>query len=385
MNVKYRHMVLMMAATLWFGCGGSGDEPGGSSVPQPNGDAPISFSGSLGEGESESHARTRTTTNPLSVTHQTFYAWAYKNPASGGTETVMQNYTVNWQENTIGSTATNSRGWEYVNQQESGTVQSIKYWDFSAANYRFFGYTGDGVSKSYSPNSTSPTQVTISFHVDATTANLDLSGDDADEIPLYSKLWYKTGPQLTSDPVQLVFLQPYVRVRFLFRQSEPAETVFTLTDISFKPTNDLPIARAGTFKVTYPLSVSTTTEETEETWDVDQVTEDQAKNLSAFTEDYYVKAEDGFNRENAPATIEGEKKWYTVIPAKDQGTYTLTVTVNGEVRTVVVPAKYMNWQPGYEYTYLFQITERGIVELVGLQSGFAEWVQKEAGHSIYNW
>jgi len=374
---------------MFVACGGSDDvitpAPPVPDPPQPKAEVAIAFSGSLGEGESESHARTRATTNPLSATHQTFYAWAYKNPASGNTETVMQNYTVNWQENSAGSTTTNSRGWEYVNQQESSTVpvQSIKYWDFSAADYRFFGYAGSGV------DATTSTSVSFSFDVDATTPNLETLTATT---PLYSKLWYNTGEAISDNiqPVQLVFLQPYVKVRFLFRQSEPPETIFTLSGITFGPTTPDPpavaktIALTGTFTVTYPLSGVTTTEET---WVVAPTSPGTADTdyLTAFTEDYYVFSEDGFNREDVPATPAGEKKWYTVLPAKDQGTYTLTVFVNGEERNVVVPAQYMNWQPGYEYTYVFKITERGTVELEGLQSAFVPWKTDDGDHPIYNW
>ena len=131
--IRLASMLLLSVLTTLavVSCGGSGDEPGGDPAPVPNEPMPIVFSGSLSEGESESHARTRTTTNPLSATHQAFHVWAYKNPASGSTETVMRDYTVNYVSGSAGTTTSNSSGWEYVNQ---GTQQSIKYWDFKAEN-----------------------------------------------------------------------------------------------------------------------------------------------------------------------------------------------------------------------------------------------------------
>ena len=77
-----------------------------------------------------------------------------------------------------------------------------------------------------------------------------------------------------------------------------------------------------------------------------------------------------------------------MLPAKstDQGTYTLTVTVSGEERTPVVPAEYMGWEPGFQYTYVFKITESGGVELDTVQSGFTPWISGgEQGHTVYNW
>lgn len=403
MNVTFRHIALKMAGLLRpasilllsaltalavLSCGGSDDDATPEPpLPQPEADTPIVFSGSLSEDKSESHARTRATIAPLSDTHQTFYVWGYKNLNATTTENVMQSYTVNYVSGSAGTTTTNSSGWEYVNQQPTnGTEQSIKYWDFTASDYRFFGYAGNGVTVD---DTSLPTSVDFSFDVNATTANLETLTATT---PLYSKLWYNTGEAISDNiqPVQLVFLQPYVKVRFLFRQSESPETIFTLSGITFGPTTPDPpavaktIALTGTFTVTYPLSGITTKEET---WAVAPTSPGTADTdyLTAFTEDYYVFVEDAFNREDVPATQAGEKKWYIVLPAKNQGTYTLTVFVNGEERNVVVPAQYMNWQPGYEYTYVFKITERGTVELEGLQAAFVPWYTDDVEHPIHNW
>ena len=196
-------LLSVLTALAVVSCGGSDDTPGTPNPPvppQPKADAPIAFSGNLSDGKSESHARTRAT--DLEESHTTFYAWAYKNPSSGPTETVMHNYTVNYVSNSAGSTTTNSHDWEYVNQQASGgDEQSVKYWDFSATAYRFFGYAGSGVTKKYYQDATqlseealmvtTPTKVTLSF-----TASVS-SNPQTDPVtlpltsttPLYSKLW----------------------------------------------------------------------------------------------------------------------------------------------------------------------------------------------------
>ena len=341
-------------------CGGSGDEPGGDPAPVPNGPMPIVFSGSLSEGESESHARTRATTNPLSATHQTFHAWAYKKPASGPTETVMRDYTVNYVSGSAGTTTSNSSGWEYVNQ---GTEQSIKYWDFKAEDYRFFGYAGSTVSTDaphYHCTIESNGSVSISF--DASVA----SNPQQDPVtlpltastPLYSKLWYKANvglPAQKDQPVTLQFLQPYVKVRFLFRQSESAETVFALTDMSFSPTtSDSKIYIKGTFQVTYPLATGTS-----ETWSVTHASPgtEGTDYLAALTQNYY-DDDPGTDEDNAHAEM-----WYVVLPAKEQGTYTLSV----------------------KYTYIFKITDPGGVELDGVQVGFSPWTEITGSKDIYNW
>ena len=354
--------------------------------PQPKVETPIAFSGSLSEGGSESHARTRATTNPLSATHQTFYAWAYKNPSSGSTETVMKNFTVNYISNSAGSTTTNSRGWEYVNQQPDDNTkpeQSVKYWDFDVTDYRFFGYAGSGVATTYSSSASANPSVSLSFTANAASADLNLSGENPDQVPLYSKLWYKSGTDLATEstqPVQLVFLQPYVKVRFLFKQSESED--YVLMNPCFRPkvTSKI-IATAGTFTVTYPLTGTVT----EESWSVTPTSSgtEGTDYLTEFVQDYY-EADDG---ETDPDILANQKKWYVVLPAHadSQGSYTLSVKVNGEDKTTVVPAQYMEWRPGYEYTYIFKITDGGTPALYNVLAGFAQWDESVSSYTVYNW
>ena len=372
-----------VTAVALLSCGGSGDEPGGA--PMPKGEKPIAFSGNLAESHSESHARTRTTY--LRDTHTTFHAWAYKNPTSGSAETVMKDYTVNYV-GAQGSTISNSSGWEYVNQQPTtnDVEQSIKYWDFTASDYRFFGYAGSGVN----PPTYASNIVSLSFAVSVASnpqqdpVTLPLT----ESTPLYSKLWYKTGSAIANDisPVQLEFLQPYVKVRFMFRQSEPKSTKFKLENIKFRPTpptgsgTQKKIATAGTFTVTYPLSGTTKVEASEVTEETAWVADDGDPE-NGFTKPYYEAAAD----EEDGTVIAGQKMWYVVLPAKNQGTYTLSLKVNGEDKNVVVPAEYMNWQPCYEYTYIFKITENGGVEIDAVQSAFTPWKVSSKDYPIYNW
>ena len=46
---------------------------------------------------------------------------------------------------------------------------------------------------------------------------------------------------------------------------------------------------------------------------------------------------------------------YTVFPAPEgQSDYKMTVSVDGEPKTAIVPAQFMTWLPGYQYTYIFK-------------------------------
>lgn len=42
-----------------------------------------------------------------------------------------------------------------------------------------------------------------------------------------------------------------------------------------------------------------------------------------------------------------------------QGTYTISAIIDGNKTLATVPAEYMQWKAGYQYTYIFKITETG--------------------------
>ena len=93
-----------------------------------------------------------------------FVLFGYKT-LSSETQTVFDNYQVNYVANSANTTESNTADWEYVsyknlpygttttengtlnvqgvaaNATASGIEQSIKYWDFSASQYNFFAYS----------------------------------------------------------------------------------------------------------------------------------------------------------------------------------------------------------------------------------------------------
>ena len=380
-------ILLLSAATVLTVVSCGGDD---AVSPDPSQPKPIAFSGSLSDSKSESETRA---TSPTALQeypdaehgHTTFYAWAYKNPSSGSTETVMKNFTVNWQDGSAGTTTTNSRGWEYVNQQPAnGTEQSIKYWDFTASDYRFFGYTGSGVSASYSPSEAAPTSVSLTISgIDATAYSAEATPSST--IPLYSKLWYKTGSAIAASiqPVTLEFIPPVARVRFMFNFVEGLSFGREfLYNIKFHPTaTDRNVAKKGSVTITYPLTGS----DIQESW-------------TSSNTDYYGNADLAIDYYEASEILASQRPeldtpqhWYYVLPQKGtdgQGSYTLSVSVggSGDPKTCEVPAGYMTWAPGYDYTYIFKITEGGGVSLDNVQVGINSWNVKQAvEHPVYNW
>ena len=342
----------------------------GGGVPVTDTRTAISFSGQQGEEQAVSRGTNRRAGTPLSDTGvHAFTVWGYKsmdysNGAYSDNQIVFPGYIVNWTANSAATTTTNSNGWEYIS---SDPEQTIKYWDWSAKAYRFYAVTsGAGV-----PDVATAGQVSFTMTADASSTTA------MDNTPYFSKLWFSTGnvsvypDKQFGKPVQLEFLKPFARVRFLFNYSYEAEGI-KLTNPLFKPTDaSKKIDVKGTFTVTYPLTGTATSE----SYTVTNI--DHSAGLAKFDKEYI--PEGGVERE----------VWYTVLPidpSTTQGSYTLTVDVNGGNKSCVVPEQYMQWKPGFSYTYIFKITDDGGVEIDLVQSAFTPWDERESGnYEVYNW
>ena len=377
MKMKYGHIIIM-AMLMSTACShDSYESRPGDDVPVVDTRTAISFSGQQGEekavsqGSNRGSGVTRAGT-PLSESATSFTVWGYKNmsyddgtSSYGDLQTVFPGYVVNWTANSAATTTSNSNGWEYVNQQESGDEQTIKYWDWGAKAYRYFAVTD------FTTHETNGAHV-FTFNADAS------STESINATPYYSRLWFSTGDPIAyadkqfGKPVQLEFLKPFARVRFMFNYSYAQEGV-KVTKKSFKPTDDSKIALKGTVTVTYPLTGTAI----KETYAVTpKANPGEGETLDAFTEEYIP---------------EGTEKWYTVFPVASQGSYTMSVWINNDnqeaaaTRTAVVPAEYMTWLPGYSYTYIFKITEDGGVIIETVQAAVTPWTELENEHSVYNW
>ena len=378
--------LLVAAVVLTAGCGGgSGDDPGstepGPVTPGPGpgptpgpveSTTPIAFSAQQQDEQDVTRAGqsgeggTRAAT-PLNDKVSSFTVWGFKN-IGDAVQNVFPGYTVNYVS-AAHSTTTNSDGWEYVNQGQD--EQTIKYWDWSVDAYRFFGVTGglSGDSGHYGDGDQYETYKIV-IPADAT---------DVASTPYYSHLWYSTGvlPEYSSrqfgQPVQLEFVQPISKVRFMYKYVTPREGV-SLAYQSFRPTDDSEkIIISGTVTVTYPLTGAGTQEST-------RITEVADKLEGGFTIDYDPE-NDG---KNYGITDHG---WYTVLPNTGQGSYTLKVEINGIEKSATVPAEFMHWQPGYSYTYVFKINAEGGVEIGWVEYAVTTpWKTGESGTwTVYNW
>lgn len=358
---------------------------------------PISFT--CGLAESQTVVRSG---SMLSAERGAFKVWGHKdmsfddkddvdpsNDEYGDMQTVFPGYTVSWVTNTAYTTTSNTNDWEYV-----GGGQTIKFWDWSAKAYRFFAVTDWGeelpvspvTGKAYEASKTS-TNYDVKMLIDISPVYDDEDNYDAeataakmDATPYFSHLWFSTGnASLYPDkqfgkPVTLEFLKPLTRVRYIYKYAFPREGYFIGTQ-SFAPSDGTTkIARKGTVTIIYPLTGTDTKESFATSVDVSE------GYLTAFTVDY--DPEDDGKTYSSPMTDDG---WYIVAPNMSQGSYKLSVNINGVEKTAAVPANYMQWLPGYSYTYVFKITEEGGVEIGWVEAAVIPWIEQEADHPVYNW
>ena len=350
-------------------------------------DVGISFSGLIGD---EQVTRAASSLESTGVT--TFRVWSYKNTAVDplnennytAHQKVMDTYTVNWVEDTQYTTTSNTDGWEYVGQGTS--PQYIKFWDWSAKAYRFFGVTGTQGDGSNQWTST----VDDVNKVNKIEINLDLSTDEnINNAPYVSDLWFSTGNPVSypdkqfGQPVRLSFHKPYARVRYIFIFADGLSFGRgRLYEPHFYPQSGSKIATAGSVTFSYPFEGTGTAA-------TSTSVNDSESGFTSFDIDYYETPVPAVVPADAAPTTwpNTPEKWYAVMPARNQGPFVVSVKVNSpEVKTAVVPAEYMNWTAGYEYTYRFKITESGGVHLEIIQVAINDWVNEhDVEHMVYNW
>jgi len=345
-------------------------------VPEPQKPEPLQTVIAFSANEQQEEV-TRAGSTPLQNTGvSSFRVWAVKNMNAEFTtyQTVMNEYRVRYADNSAGSSTTNSNSWDYI--LIAYPDQTPKYWDWEARAYRFFAVTGETTITGLTPAEDGTFQsYKAAFNADATNPEMT---------PYYSKLWFSTGN--TTDyptrefgkPVQLEFMQPFAKIRFMVILSEP-NIALKLENDDFRPTTPgKSIAKKANVTITYPMKGEGTTEQFE------VVANSVTQTLGSFNQ-RWTEEDNSTEPTILPRTTENHH-WETVIPATNQGTYTYKITVDGEEKSCIVPEQYMNWLPGYSYTYIFKVRGDGGVELATVRTSFTEWqegVDKEV--QLYNW
>lgn len=270
----------------------------------------------------------------LETIHPSFHVWSCKELTDGTMQPVIEGYEVDHHAGSAGTTETNTAGWEYVGL---GTNQVIKYWDFSATSYRFWGYAGDGAT-----TSADGTVITI--------PGLGLTTSEP-SAALFSSLKVVESAAF-GQTVQLEFLRPYVKLRVGFYTSEPLSVGddISITDVIFAPTSGT-ILKQGDMVISYPLSGPMT-------WSINAGTQTQG---DLPFEGVTLTSTQGVSSDKAViARPNVEAEFYYLLPVSSGNpSFQLSATINEEPKAAIVPANFMQWKPNFLYTYLFKITEAG--------------------------
>ena len=352
---KLRILTLLLMAVSLASCSSSKQDDPFAPEPEPDPQlVGISFGGNNDTWQDA--PTTRAGKTGLETLFPSFRVWGYKttDAAQASSQVVMDGYNVKYTKGTSGSTTTNTADWEYVGIPNTTTTQTIKYWDYSATSYRFFAYTPDDANVTVNTASTA-TSFQIPFAY-AETAN-------EKNIPYMSELWYSTQETTATSYgkcVTLAFAPIIAKVRFKFTYPD-GTTAITIKNITFQDsrfiddpsTADTPLS--GDITVSYPLTGSVSSNTPNFVWS----TSENAKGSIVFTTPYEEES-DAIHILNDPALYQ---KWYYVPPlgnsSYEQGPYTVNAMIDGKNSSATVPAAYMQWKAGYQYTYIFKITEAG--------------------------
>lgn len=347
-----RILSFLISALCLLSCSSEQDKP---ETPEPKPNVEIAFGGANGIWQDA--PTTRSGETGLETLFKSFRVWGYKNYAatSNSPQVIMDGYRVNFTQSSAGTTGSNTADWEYVGltHPEHSTTQTIKFWDYSASNYRFYAYTP--AEPKIITDSEGAFQIPFAYSENAT----------ATSVPYISDLWFSDNTDATSPYgkcVTLRFSPLIAKVRFKF--TYPANTKrVTITGILFgdsrfiKDQSSANTPLKGTITATYPLTGTPASYTPSFNW---QTSAD--------------KAAKGFLGLTIPYEEEGDaihilqdknqhNKWYYVPPFNiaqyEQGAYTISAIIDGNKTLATVPAEYMQWKAGYQYTYIFKITVAG--------------------------
>ncbi len=306
---------------------------------------------------------------------------------------VFDNYNVVYPRT---ASQSNTTGWEYegltknANSNISGD-QTIKYWDYSAAQYDFIAYSlgnGGATATAITPSTATDNGAAGAYQITGTLAQLKTV--HIADLKTVAKGDY-------SNAVTLSFRSLASKVRLGLYETIPGYSVKSVnfytsasddspsaTSALYSSESNLPTG--GTYIVYFPtVNDETPTSDKNKAHVVlssTSPTKSSYHTFGAITGNYTTKerAEEAgtssiyLGRQSDQRTWAGTnsagENYYTEVLPFETGTaltlkvdYTLVSidgtleTINVKGATAVVPAIYTQWKPGFAYTYLFKISD----------------------------
>ena len=365
-----------------------GDNPGNVQ----NATTAINFGGEAGK-------ITRATSNtgtPQKMLDGQFKVYGVKITNGTISHNVFPNYYV-WDV-ADKNTTSNTNGWEYVGEKNASNLgtgqitldkdQTIKYWDYSATEYRFVAGSPIAAFKyNTTMNETTGTHITdvdvtgLAGHIEANNTTTALNTD-----PIYIADPVKVVKDNYKDPVTFSFKRQQAMVRVGFYETIPG---YTITTIKFYKADDT--APTGKNIILYSSTAdyfvggsNVTGNVTYTGWDTATPSYTFAyKNNLTKSKNWYAGelingVEATTSSETDVAKLYGKDGdmstttgYFTVLPTQVATAspilikcdYQLTAddgfgeTINVTGATAAIPAAFSKWEANTRYTYLFKISQ----------------------------
>ena len=328
-----------------------------------------------------------------------FLVYGVKQTSETQLVSVFPNYYVWYVE--AKNTTSNTNGWEYVGGKDAEPLgtgkiklekdQTIKYWDYSASEYRFVAGSPINAFKHKTPTNPTTTDIEsatitgLAGHI-----NPNESGQALVTNPVYVAAPVKVKKENYQKPVKFTFIRQQSMVRVGLYETIPG---YSISDIKFYAYNTdgktlnvstgynviLTSTTDGYFVGGSDLTGTVTYDWTSTTPSYTYKYDD--KNLKKSKNWYAGKLENILaetSSETDVARLYGKDNdmsttgYFTVLPTPS-GTdpspilikcdYTLNDFGTGETikvtgATAAIPAAYSKWEPNTRYTYLFKISDK---------------------------
>ena len=432
-----------LALVLFAGCSDN-DYVGDKSLLENNGGGgAISFTS--GMPSITRAAGDKTGADAAADLNNQFYVYAIKNESTDGAgnvgsgNLVFNNYVVKWTDNTAYTTTSNTKNWEYVGYtlsakeqanvttNSAAVAQTVKYWDFGAADYTFYAFSalpadieGDKVqvAKVQNKKTTDDPAHTVydnGYTVALTAAaSLDKLFFAERNVISTSANTDRTQTNTYGGNVTFRFHNVTTKVRVAMYETVPGYSV-TIKKFSVDNDGTNPTFGDMTDNVTanFAANLQNNASGTAGNMAVTYVSSGTNINYPSISFTPTAAAACVLNlgtglKENViigtnatEATYDKDEKAYTsVFPNESNAqnlklklSYTLTAPGTGETievtdKTAEIPANYLKWKPGFAYTYIFKITDDALypitfdaIEVVD-GDGVAEYITTVSNPSI---
>jgi hypothetical protein len=318
---------------------------------------------------------------------------------------VFKNFQVAWQENTAGTTESNSSNWEYVGKQSydaQSKPQGIKYWDYNAdKGYTFYAF-------SYHKDSPTANAPGLSYPMDEDKDDVKVVKTTSDESSLYNK-GYKVTVKPTATlnnlyfsdrltvakadydkTVTLTFRNVGAKVRVGFYETIPGYDVtidkFYIDENASGAVTDFAEMKDGKTNGFY-AALQNVKKSANQTINVTYYEEGTVINRPKVSNptggyDYYLKLGNGTGIINktlsdnsaAPTWVAGKTadNYYIPVYPFEGNTTPMLVKLDFTMKAndgsddeihvrgarAIVPAAYVQWKCNFAYTYLFKISDK---------------------------